>query len=647
MKTTIKIQLPKEKYKLELTLEERKNGRLYLSFPFNRTLIDEVKCLGGAKWHGFDEDPEKVWSIPKSTRNMFTLEYMQGKNVYAIYDKPLIDVDFTQEDSKPQKPYTHQRQMVKHILTRKQCIVAGEMGTGKSRAAGMAMDRTDLGNDWWFIGTKASTRAVEYDFKKWGFKTKPLFMTYEQMVKRITNWCDGDKAPRGVVFDESSRIKNPTAKRSQAAFHLAESMRKDHGSDNVYVVLMSGTPAPKSPEDWWHQAEIACPGYVREGNINKFRERLCLMQKVEGSAGNLFNKIVTWWDDENKCKTCGQYANHENHSKADELDFLNPDYHPFEKSKNEIVNLYKRLTGLVMVYFKKDCLKELPEKRYEKIICKPSMATLRTLKSVVSTTRGAAQGLILAREISDGFLYVEEKTGTKPCPTCNGTRKHVEYFNPENPDAVVLDDPNDTVFQKREVECKYCTNGQVDAYITETREVPCPKEDALVDLLEQHEEVGRLVVYAGFQASIDRCVRTAQKNGWAVIRVDGRGWHVTDPQGNSISEDPLIMFQDMLDTYEKVCFIGHPGSAGMGLTLTASPSIVYYSNDFNAESRIQSEDRIHRPGMDVNLGATIYDLLHCPTDEYILNNLQKKRDLQNLSMGDLSAILDTIGERVV
>jgi SNF2 family DNA or RNA helicase len=86
---------------------------------------------------------------------------------------------------------------------------------------------------------------------------------------------------------------------------------------------------------------------------------------------------------------------------------------------------------------------------------------------------------------------------------------------------------------------------------------------------------------------------------------------------------------------ERIAFIGQPGAAGMGLNLTASPSVIYYSNDFNAESRIQSEDRIHRPGMDRNRGATIYDLLLLPSDLLVLNNLKRKRRLQDLSLGEM------------
>ncbi len=173
-----------------------------------------------------------------------------------------------------------------------------------------------------------------------------------------------------------------------------------------------------------------------------------------------------------------------------------------------------------------------------------------------------------------------------------------------------------------------------------TTEVPCPKEDALIEILDEHEDVGRLVIYAGFTGSIDRIERICQKFQWETIRVDGRGWRMSNQFVES-DTDAIQRFQDRKVT-ERIAFIGHPGSAGMGLTLTASPSILYYSNDFNAENRIQSEDRIHRPGMDLNRGATIIDLIHLPSDLKVLLNLQKKRDLQAITLGDMkeSMLLD-------
>jgi len=127
------------------------------------------------------------------------------------------------------------------------------------------------------------------------------------------------------------------------------------------------------------------------------------------------------------------------------------------------------------------------------------------------------------------------------------------------------------------------------------------------------------------------------KQKWEVIRLDGRGWQATfggNPQGF------VKAFQEMQDSHPRIVFVGNPGSAGTGLTLTASPAIVFYSNDFNADSRIQAEDRIHRMGMDINRGAKIIDLIHLPTDEYVLTNLQNKRKLQDMSLGLVQEALE-------
>lgn len=151
----------------------------------------------------------------------------------------------------------------------------------------------------------------------------------------------------------------------------------------------------------------------------------------------------------------------------------------------------------------------------------------------------------------------------------------------------------------------------------------------MVDLFDEFNDVGRLVAYGGFTGSIDRLIKICESCGWQWIRVDGRGWH------SSIEGDYLENFQDKLVEIPKLAFIGHPGSAGMGLTLTASPVVIYYSNDFDAEYRMQSMERCHRPGMDFNLGCTIIDLFHLPTDHLVYQNLMKKFKLQNLSMGRL------------
>lgn len=260
--------------------------------------------------------------------------------------------------------------------------------------------------------------------------------------------------------------------------------------------------------------------------------------------------------------------------------------------------------------FKKDCL-DLPDKIYKKIRLEPPPSIKAAAKIITRSETNGAQALIKLRELSDGFQYTQTKDGMKTCPGCFGTG--IDHIA--------------TQALGTEKVCANCEGKkEVDNFIRSIREVACPKVEALKELLDEHDDFRRIVIYAGFTASVDRCVSICKAAQWRTIRVDGRGWD-TD------IEKPLEYFQS--DSDERIAFIGHPGSAGTGLTLTKSPSIVYYSNDFNAEYRIQSEDRIHRIGMDVNRGATIYDLFHLPTDELVYNNLQQKRQLQAISMGEL------------
>jgi SNF2 family DNA or RNA helicase len=78
----------------------------------------------------------------------------------------------------------------------------------------------------------------------------------------------------------------------------------------------------------------------------------------------------------------------------------------------------------------------------------------------------------------------------------------------------------------------------------------------------------------------------------------------------------------------------------MGLTLTEACMAVFYSNDFSPESRWQAEDRIHRPGIDENKGATIVDLFHLGTDVKVLNVLRDNRRLEQMTLTEFQEMTD-------
>jgi hypothetical protein len=91
-----------------------------------------------------------------------------------------------------------------------------------------------------------------------------------------------------------------------------------------------------------------------------------------------------------------------------------------------------------------------------------------------------------------------------------------------------------------------------------------------------------------------------------------------------------------LEANPRVAFVANPESGGMSLTLVESRMAVYWSNSYKPEFRVQSEDRIHRKGMDENLGCTIVDLIHLPTDRRVLDVIRENRRLELMTMGELT-----------
>ena len=617
------------KFRIPVVLKPEK-GRIFISFPYNKILLGEIKIMQGAKWHGFEKPSKKEWSILNTARNRFQLDHLCGFDPYATYDADLLDVQPNRDVL-----YEHQIEMFQHAITRRQCIFACEMRTGKTLVAIEVMEYFDF-TDWVWVGPKGAFPEIKLQFEDWGAKITPQFMTYDRLRKEV---ADGTiHIPKGIVFDECTKIKNYSAMRSQAASIVCEEMRKN--DPECPIIEMSGAPSPKNPVDWWHQCEIACPGFIREGDSNKFKKRLALIKEKESIAGGTYPELVTWLDDEKKCNVCGKLSS-EHYSEG-----FNPEDHSFEPSVDEVSYLYKRMKGLVLVKFRNDCL-DLPETQYREIVVQPTPSVKRAVDLLIRTGNSAISTLMLTRELSDGFQYVDEKDGVEECNHCNGAKVSIEWFDPENPEDAVSEEALSTGrCEQREETCTKCRgSGETPKIKRVAKEVPCPKDQVLEDLLEEHEPIGRFVVYAGFRASIDRCVAIAIKNKWDVIRVDGRGWCYFSPlDGKEVPVSDKEMLKRFQNKHpNKIIFIGQPGAAGMGLTLTASPSIFFFSNTFNGEDRIQASARILGIGMDKVRGGTVIDVIHLDTDRLVLKNLQKKIDMNNLTMGKLRDAV--MGER--
>lgn len=632
-------------------------GRIFFlpKMRFCKPLNAEIKLMSGHAYHGYDGAPlrgyvlkqfktDKIWSVKDDQHNEFQIKYLKGEKPYARYRAELIVAEFIRD------LYEHQDETSRFILTRRQCIIAEDMGLGKTLAEIEAREYARPEGAW-YVAPRSALKAVEREFRKWNCRLRPEMMTYNGLVKRMKQLEGQDfTPPQWITFDESSSLKTPTSQRSQAGVLIADAIR-EHWGDDGFVVLMTGTPAPQSPMDWWNQIRVARPGYIVEGDYAKLKRRLAVLVDRD-FGGGVHKHIEAWKDREGICDVCGRPKEdpiHEFNQEMQDADFQDEDVHEFKLATNEVAKLYRRMSGLVIVKKKKDCL-DLPDKRYEQIELPPTKKMEQIARSLAQAAPSVAEALTRLRTLSDGFQYIQVKTGDECCPICNGEKEIMDWVvKPEfegNLPPMAEDQPEKNWrkmhFTREKMPCIRCKGtGQVDVMARDTKEVACPKEDALKDLIDQHSEVGRLVTYAGFTGSVDRCMRIYKEMEWEVIRWDGRGIHCTIPN----LKDVLELFQERKKEFPRVGFVGQPGAAGMGLTLTASPGCVYYSNTFNSVDRGQSEDRIHRLGMDTNRGATIYDLFHLPTDRLVYNNIQEKLARQDLSMGldiSMEALMESL-----
>lgn len=151
------------------------------------------------------------------------------------------------------------------------------------------------------------------------------------------------------------------------------------------------------------------------------------------------------------------------------------------------------------------------------------------------------------------------------------------------------------------------------------------KLNALEDILEDYVigEGKKLVIFCRFRPEIDLIQKLLEKKKiqyrsiYGDIKIDDRGPIVADFQ--KIPEIKVFLAQ--IDT------------AGLGITLTAADTCVYYSVNFNYAAYSQSLARIHRIGQK-NRCVYIHLTVEHSIDETILKALAKKEDLAKTVVDD-------------
>jgi SNF2 family DNA or RNA helicase len=145
--------------------------------------------------------------------------------------------------------------------------------------------------------------------------------------------------------------------------------------------------------------------------------------------------------------------------------------------------------------------------------------------------------------------------------------------------------------------------------------------DALLEVLR--EAAGKVIIWASYRHDLVRIAALVENEfGKDSVRL---------LHGDVSAADRARYVVEFQDPDSPVRFIaGTPQTGGVGITLTAASTVVYYSNSWNLEARAQSEDRAHRIGQ--RSAVTYVDLVVPDTiDETILKALREKRHLAALA----------------
>ena len=158
----------------------------------------------------------------------------------------------------------------------------------------------------------------------------------------------------------------------------------------------------------------------------------------------------------------------------------------------------------------------------------------------------------------------------------------------------------------------------------EMRYFPSRRMDALEEITEEHD--GKAIIWSRFRYDIIQITEMLNKKY-------GKG-SAASYFGDTSDDDratAVLNFQN--PNHPLRFFVGNPATAGYGLTLTEANLVVYYANDFNLETRIQSEDRAHRIGQRNNV--TYVDLISEGTlDEKIVESLRNKINIGAKVLGE-------------
>ena len=332
-----------------------------------------------------------------------------------------------------------------------------------------------------------------------------------------------------IAIDESTTIKNPSAKRTKAILKL--------GKEATYRRILTGSPVTKSPLDLFTQCGFLNSYLLGYDSFYAFRNRYANM--IDRNFGGRRVQLI------------GSYK------RLDEL---------AEKLK---VFSYRVL--------KEDCL-DLPDKVY--------------IRREVDLTEEQSKAYFSMK--SAALASLNGKMATAPHILTQMMRLH-------------------------QITCGHLKND--DGTITEIKN---NRLKELVNLLDEVE--GKVIIWANYVHDIEHIVKTISDEFGSDSIVQYYGAIPAEQRQENIEK-----FQDPKSKAR--FFIGNPQTGGYGITLTCANTVVYYSNGYDLEKRLQSEDRAHRIGQ--TKSVTYVDFIAPKTvDEKIVKALRSKMNIANQIMDE-------------
>jgi SNF2 family DNA or RNA helicase len=463
------------------------------------------------------------------------------------------------------KPYAHQMTALEKSWNRETYAYFMEMGTGKTKVLidnlAMLYDKGKV--DGALIVAPKGVIGTWYNqelpnhlpdhienvtilwqpniTKKQQEKLDSLFEPEEQLHILIMN-VEAFSTTKGVDFaakflsshntlmaiDESTTIKNPSAKRTKNILKLAE--------DAKYRRIMTGSPVTKNPLDLYSQCEFLSSWLLDFSSYYAFRNRYAEMKTL-----HLHGRSVQVVD---KFKNLGELSD--------------------------------QLKGFSYRVLKEDCL-DLPDKIYMK----------RNIK--------------LSPDQAKLYLQMKETA------LANLNGKQVTTVN-----ALTQ------LMRLHQITC-----GHFTADDGSTQPIVNNRIDELMNVLDETE--GKAIIWAHYQYDITEIIKAIVKEYGPGSIVDYYGLTPQDerqPNIKRFQDDPKCRF-----------IVGTPSTGGYGITLTAANTVIYYSNGYDLEKRLQSEDRAHRIGQQKSV--TYVDLICDETvDEKIVKALRKKINIASEVLGE-------------